>query len=132
MKRVLIQLDRERELRFDGMALPLLERASGISIARMMQTFAEKDLPMHLVLAMLYAGLQHEMRGVPEDAILILVDKHGTGDSTFTKVMNFAEPCLEALVHALALEEKKTEERLAPTQPNGTGEPTSGSATSSA
>jgi hypothetical protein len=131
--RVVIQLDRERELRFDGMALAALERATGASILQILSRFGEGDVPFHFVLAMLKVGLQNEFPGRTEQQILRLVERHGSGGTTFEQVMSFAVRCSEALADALPKGDAKN--RPAPElNPgnDGTGKPTSDSVTASA
>lgn len=118
---VSIRLDRERMLRFDGMALVILERTSGDSIVEILRKFSRSDVAYSTVLAMLYAGLRHELPGSSEEAILQIVDQYVTGETIFEKVLSFAPQCAQALAEALPKEKGKNVPTPAAPEAAGTG-----------
>jgi len=130
--RVVIQLDRERELRFDGMALAGLERATGASIFQILSRFEEGDVPFHFVLAMLHSGLRHELPGRTEEQILRLADDHGSAGTTLERVFAHAPKCAEALAAALPKGDPKNVSPPEKPPGSGTGKAMSDSDTVSA
>lgn len=80
-----VKLDRMRNFRYGMRALHLIEKSLGMTISKL--NFEE--LTQHQMAVILWAGLQHEDKGLSPDIVIDLVDDHSS-ITEITKVMSEA------------------------------------------
>lgn len=120
-RRTTIQLDKPREIRFDGVAIMRLEELTGKNVVSFIRQFqvdeegktkekadqerAEKFSIIALA-QMVQAGVCGELPHADTREIVQLMDENGKGKSAFERILSYAEKVFSVLAESIGADEK--------------------------
>lgn len=122
-KRVTIQLDKPRGVRFDGVALLRLEELTGMNVVACCRVFqkanvegkseeekaamAASGFSFRLFAQIAQAGLSGDLPDASTEDVIRMMDENGKGDSAFERILSYTEDVFSALNDSVGDKSKK-------------------------
>lgn len=88
-----IELDKQREIRFDFNAIADIEEETGMGISTLLD---EENIGFNTFRILLWAGLRHEDSGLTKKNVGILLDNYFKAGGTWTELGNKIFEAIEA------------------------------------